>query len=81
MVGTKNTQPVNTKPSSNSLEDAYMPGDPIPVPEAIETDTDSAWAMWQDSTQEPKTTTFDETVPMRLEDTPPTGTPQGKGHR
>lgn len=67
MDSIKKTQPATNKPS----EDRYMPGDPIPVPEAIETDTDSAWAMWQDSTQEPKTPSFDETVPMSLEDMPP----------
>jgi hypothetical protein len=52
------------------LEERYLPGDPIPVPETIETNTDSAWALWQDSTQEPRPT-FDETVPMGLEDMPP----------
>ena len=38
----KKTQPAINKAS----EDPYMPGDPIPMPEAIETDTDSAWAIW-----------------------------------
>lgn len=71
MDSTKKSQPANSKSNTKPAEDRYMPGDPIPVPEAIETDTDSAWAMWQDSTQEPKTPTFDETVPMSLEDMPP----------
>lgn len=71
MDSNKKTQPT----SSKSSDDRYMPGDPIPVPEAIETDTDSAWAMWQDSTQEPKTPSFDETVPMALEDMPPSPKP------
>ncbi len=66
MDSTPKTQPKANKPT----EDKYLPGDPIPVAEAIETDSDSAWAMWQDSTQEPKPT-FDETVPMSLEDMPP----------
>ncbi len=68
---TKTTQPVNAKPSNDLPEDAYVPGDPIPVPEAVETNTDSAWALWNDSTQEAKTTGFDATVPMSLEDIPP----------
>ncbi len=63
---TQKSQPKANKP----VEDRYIPGDPIPVAEAIETDSDSAWAMWQDSTQESKPT-FDETVPMALEDMPP----------
>ena len=51
-------------------EDNYLPGDDIPVGDAIERDTDSAWAMWQDSTQEVKRS-FEETVPMALEEMPP----------
>ncbi len=71
MDNSKKTQPTNTKPS----DDPYMLGDPIPTPEVIETNTDSVWAMWQDSTQEPKTPSFDETVPMALEDMPPSPKP------
>ncbi len=71
MDSTKKSQPADSKPHTKLAEDGYLPGDPIPVPEAIEMDTDSAWAMWQDSTQEPKPPTFDETVPMSLEDMPP----------
>ena len=66
MDNTKKIQPLPGK----APEDRYLPGDPIPVPEAIETNTDSVWAMWQDSNQEPRPT-FDETVPMTLEDMPP----------
>ena len=40
-------------PPPKKPEDRYFPGDPIPVPEAIERDTDSAWAMWEDSVQPP----------------------------
>ena len=63
----KKTQPAINKGSG----ERYMPGDPISVSEAIETDTDSAWAVWQDSTQEPRPPTFAETVPMSLENMPP----------
>lgn len=71
MDSTHKPQPTSSKPGTKPAEERYMPGDPIPVPEAIETDTDSAWALWQDSTQEPKAPTFDETVPMALEEMPP----------
>lgn len=71
MDSTKKSQPTNSRANNNHVEDRYIPGDPIPVPEAIETNTDSAWALWQDSTQEPQAPTFDETVPMSLEDMPP----------
>ncbi len=27
----------------------YEPTDPIPVPEVLESDTDTAWALWEDS--------------------------------
>lgn len=33
------------------LHDAYVPGDVIPVPEVIEKDSDSVWAMWSDAVQ------------------------------
>lgn len=66
MENTKKTQPVANKYD----EDLYLPGDPIPAPEATVTDTDSAWAMWQDSIQLPRPP-FDETVPMTLEEMPP----------
>lgn len=26
----------------------YAPADPIPVPEAVESDTDTVWGLWQD---------------------------------
>jgi hypothetical protein len=44
-----------TKVSQKTLFGTEMPGihpysvtDPIPVPKAIESDTDTAWALWQD---------------------------------
>ena len=32
----------------------YSATDPIPVPEAVESDTDTAWDMWENLTTEPK---------------------------
>lgn len=53
--------------------------DPLPQPEVVESDTDTAWALWQDvlSTEdhaaapEPEAPTFADTVPMGLVDLPP----------
>ena len=28
--------------------DLYSQADPIPVPEAVESDTDTAWGLWED---------------------------------
>lgn len=32
--------------------DPYIPGDAIPVPEVIEKNTESVWALWTDVVQE-----------------------------
>ncbi len=37
--------PVERKPPQVHL---YSPVDPIPVPEALESDTDTAWGLWED---------------------------------
>ena len=29
--------------------DAYVPGDALPVPEVIEKDSESVWALWSDA--------------------------------
>jgi hypothetical protein len=49
----------------------YAAGDPIPVPEATELDTDSAWGMFEDladANVKPKlnATLFEKTVPADL---------------
>lgn len=36
-------------PARRPESDVYYPGDAIPVPDVIETDSDSAWAMWSDA--------------------------------
>lgn len=38
--------PPEQKPSTIHL---YSVNDPIPVPDAVESDTDTAWGLWQDS--------------------------------
>ncbi len=59
---------MNTKPIDPASKDApdlerYMPGDPIPVPQAVEANTESTWAMFGDipKLQEPD---FEDTVPF-----------------
>ncbi len=37
--------PADRKPPSG---DFYSPADPIPVPEAVESDTDTVWGLWED---------------------------------
>lgn len=47
--------------------DAYVPGDPIPVPQAVEANTESTWAMFEDvpRLKEPE---FQDTVPFPMLD-------------
>jgi hypothetical protein len=51
----------------------YAATDPIPVPEALESDTDTAWALWEDLTRRqnsgPETSfanTVADTLPISL---------------
>ncbi|MDO8251459.1 MAG: hypothetical protein Q7T78_17310 [Rhodoferax sp.] len=56
----------------------YSVNDPIPVPEAIESDSDAAWALWEDSLSSPssgpdadfKSTTPAEFAPFLFDDSP-----------
>ena len=64
------------KPSSGKPYDALL--DPLPLPDVVESDSDTAWGLWQDSlhTQddeglpaEPtKDQAYDDTEPMNLTD-------------
>ncbi|WP_114973661.1 hypothetical protein [Rhodoferax ferrireducens] len=47
----------------------YSVNDPIPVPEAIESDSDAAWALWEDSLLPPSTESdadFKSTIPAEF---------------
>ena len=48
----------NTPPDT----DSYMPGDPIPVPHAVEADSESVWAHFTDTAQSDEPD-FADTVP------------------
>jgi hypothetical protein len=42
------TRKLPDAPSPSAIH-PYSVNDPIPVPEAIESDSDAAWALWEDS--------------------------------
>ncbi len=56
----------------------YLPGDALPLPEVVEKDTDSVWALWSDTIEEnPQSDAasdkdFKETVPMDFDAMGPT---------
>ena len=43
-------KPAFQKTVPGTLE-PYVPGDALPVPEVIEKDSDSVWALWSDAVQ------------------------------
>jgi hypothetical protein len=61
-----------TRPHDFSLE-------PLPVPEALESDSDTAWGLWENTLQahddqrvhEEEPPVFDDTVPSQLTELPP----------
>lgn len=40
-----NSNPFNRKPHSKPAQDFFL--DPLPVPEATESSTDTAWGLWE----------------------------------
>jgi hypothetical protein len=49
----------------HSLDEPYVHGDPIPAPDATETDTDTSWALWSDLEATDKVR-YADTVPLTL---------------
>jgi hypothetical protein len=53
--------------------------EPLPVPDALESDSDTAWGLWENTLQahddqrvhEEEPPTFDDTVPCQLTELPP----------
>jgi hypothetical protein len=53
--------------------------DPLPVPDAVESDSDTAWGLWENTlhahddkaAQEEEPPVFDDTVPSQLTEYPP----------
>ena len=56
---------VPVAPGHKQAVDVYHPGDAIPVPDVIEKDSDSVWALWSDAI-EGRGGRDDETQPATL---------------
>ena len=68
--------PLKPEPSTIHL---YSANDPIPVPDAIESDTDAVWSLWEDSVSPQSSapdTNFENTVPAELEPAPSANSPK-----
>lgn len=69
-------RPVNADNATGTRDSAPRPfdfGEAIPLPEVIEKDSDSVWAMWTDATKDPSgrdTDTQPATLLMGLPDFP-----------
>ena len=73
---------MSTKPSAPTsgptpAQDRYIPGDPIPVAEAVEANSDSTWAMFSENPPPPEGE-FVDTVPASLLDEATLATPPKK---
>lgn len=73
----KPEKPKTERPPGPAVPDYLL--EPVPVPDVVESDSDTAWGMWQDSVQSaenPETrpggdSVFQPTVPADLSTTPP----------
>lgn len=62
-----NTMPQTPAAKPPSDQDNYLPGDPIPVPLAVEANTESTWAMFDDVPRlEKDQKDFLDTVPISV---------------
>ncbi len=58
--------------------DLYLPGDALPLPDVVEKDTDSVWALWSDTVEQESQTVakpdedFKETLPLDFDEMVPT---------
>lgn len=73
---------MSTKPPAPTsgpiaAQDRYIPGDPIPVPEAVEANSESSWAMFSDNPPPPEGEFLD-TVPASLLEEAALATPPNK---
>ena len=74
-MNNKPPAPTSTpKSPQERTQERYLPGDPIPVPDAMESNTESNWALFSDVQSEPEPDFLD-TVPASLLDEKLTGTP------
>jgi hypothetical protein len=67
-VNNKPTTPAQpAAPPQERPQERFMPGDPIPVPDAVEANTESTWAMFSDVARQPEPDFLD-TVPASMMD-------------
>lgn len=75
----KTAKPQSAAPSKPAAPTAGadLRFDPLPLPEVVESDSDTSWALWQDSVnpQDPGVTDYKDTEPMGLMDNLPTEKP------
>ena len=65
-VNNKPPAPTHPQPSKQERShERYMPGDPIPVPDAVEANTESTWALFSDVPHQPEPDFLD-TVPASM---------------
>lgn len=77
----KEVSKIPTPAAEPSVLDPYSAHDPIPVPEVVESDSDTVWEMWE--AEEAKETKqldpgFAPTVPSELQPLPSDNPPQRK---
>ena len=70
------SNPLPNKPAPTRVYDGLL--DPMPLPDVVESDSDTAWGLWEDVVQahenetlispsvEPKDSPYDDTVPMDI---------------
>lgn len=71
------------RPERTRAPEAYFPTAPMPLPEVVEKDSDSVWAMWNDAVEakaekQPDFDSHESTVIMDLTELPK---PSGSGER
>ncbi len=80
MTGMAN-KPKSTGRNASGLTqpgDLYLPGDALPLPDVVEKDSDSVWALWSNTVDEESPADavpdrdFKETVPMDFDSMAPT---------
>jgi len=78
-VNTKPQEPA-AKPAPTPEQERYMPGDPIPVPDAVEANTESTWALFSDAPHQPEPDFLD-TVPASILEEQAVNTPPATPHK
>ncbi|QTN28893.1 hypothetical protein HZ993_03350 [Rhodoferax sp. AJA081-3] len=64
-MNNKPPAPAPRPPAAERSTERYLPGDPIPVPDAVEANTESTWALFSDVPRQPEPDFLD-TVPASM---------------